>query len=120
MPSIGVAQAKVKARNNQMAQNKKRKTQFENNISDDVGAFGTGNVVTDKYKQKMRGQRRHRKKGGGATSSSNKRSVQFSTNASDVNDDTSLDKDDTLSPLGQLKNLRITAEKGALRSGPKE
>eukprot|EP01083_Nonionella_stella_P195328 719582_1 len=122
MPSIGVAQAKVKARNNQMAQNKKRKTQFGNNISADVGAgFGTGNVVTDKYKQKLRGNRRHRKKGTTSSSSSNKRSVQFSTNVSDVpNGDTSLEKDDTLSPLGQLKNLRITAEKGARRSGPKD
>eukprot|EP01083_Nonionella_stella_P212004 766017_1 len=99
MPSIGLAQAKVKARNNQMAQNKKRKTQF--GIRKDgafkigtgnVGAFGTDNVVTAKYKQKLRSNRRHRNKGGGATSP-NKRSVQFSTNVSDVNGDTSLDKD---------------------------
>eukprot|EP01083_Nonionella_stella_P128773 390267_1 len=118
MPSIALAQAQVKARNNQMAQNKKRKTQFENNISADVGASVTGNAVTDKYKKRLRGNKRHRKKGG--ATSSNKRSVQFSTNVSDVNGDTSLDKDDTLSPLGQLKNLRITAEKGARRSGPKD
>ena len=90
MPSIGLAKAKVQAMNDKVNGTKKRKTNFATD-------FGTGNAVTNKYKQKLQGNRKHRKK------KTNKVGrVQFSTEIKPTNGNDAgggREEDDKLGPL---------------------
>eukprot|EP01084_Bolivina_argentea_P024445 45544_1 len=118
MPSIGLAKAKVKARNDQLngTNNKKRKTQFgigAANFGTGAGTVKTGSAVTDKYNKQLHGNRKHRKKhknkGGG-------RNVQFSTEIksgpSDYMNETKDEQGDTLGPLGTTIDFKANRSTG--------